>query len=329
MRIELPPNKIAESIERASMAMDDEPRAHFGLSQAGHHCARWLWLSFRWAIIEREHTAKGNILTRGQLLRLFARGHREESHVVALLERAGFEFAKPAEEQFRVSFGGHVSGSLDGIITSGVPGAEKSPHVFECKTHSLKSFTHLIAHGVEKSKPIHEAQCQSYMHGTHKKWFGGPRNVKRALYLAVCKDDDRIYTSRLRYEPESAERTEARALSIVSSPEPPAKISTDPTWYQCRMCSAHDFCHVSKVSREVNCRTCAHSTPEPDGSWSCARHGPNMTEEWTREVHGCHAMHPSLVPWDIEQLVDGVPVYATEDGFISDSERLVKLRLKR
>lgn len=328
MKIEPPRDLIAEAIERASLTLESEPREHFGLSLAGHHCARWLWLSFRWAVISREHSPKGNILTRGQLLRLFARGHREEDFVMAILEGIGCVFASSDTEQFKADFGGHVSGSLDGIILSGVPGAEKSLHIWENKTHGLKSFTDLEKNGVRKSKPLHWAQCQSYMHGTHRRDFQGPRLVKRALYTAVCKDDDRIYTERIHYDAEEAQKIVNRAHEIVSSPVPPEGVSRDPSWYQCKMCDGYDFCHVSEVTREVNCRTCAHSTPEDDGTWTCAQHGGVIPNEWMRDAHPCHAMHPDLVPWDIVKLENEAPVFETEDGLISNSKQLVQLRRK-
>jgi hypothetical protein len=342
--LELPQDHIAEAIELASLEAEEPPRPHFGLSTAGHHCQRWLWLSFRWAVVKLEHnpSEKSNIRTRGQLLRLFQRGHDEEARVRRLLEKVGCVFAEPWQykqeheqalnsepEQFRVSYGNHISGSMDGIIISGVPGAEKSVHIWENKTHGLKSFEHLLKHGLEESKPMHWAQCQSYMHGTHKKDFLGPRLVKRTLYTGICKDDDRIYTRRVKYDPEAAQRLEDRSHGIVAEPGPPLGVSADPSWYQCKMCDGWDLCHGSKVTREINCRTCAHSTPERDGSWSCARHGGAMPISWTREAHECHAMHPSLVPWPIASVENGRdPVFETEAGMVSGSEKLVKLSRK-
>jgi hypothetical protein len=200
-------------------------------------------------------------------------------------------------------------------------------HIWECKTHSAKSFNDLEAKGLYTSKPMHWAQCQSYMHGTHKKDFAGPRLVKRALYTAVCKDDDRIYTERIKYDKDSAERLEQRSHEIVSSPDLPFGVSQDPTWYQCKMCDGWDICHGAKLSREVNCRTCAHSTPEPDSTWSCARFGGHMPIEWTREAHKCHVMHPGLTPYEYEVRGDGV-VFDTEVGPVGDSLQLVQLRVK-
>ena len=133
----------------------EPPRAHLGLSLLGHPCDRWIWLSFRWAVIERFS---------GRMLRLFRRGHLEEETIVRDLRAAGVVIhSTDAEDgQSRVDFGCHVSGSVDGIIESGVPGAEKTRHVAEFKTHSLKSFRELQSKGVKEAKRRHWWQMQGY-----------------------------------------------------------------------------------------------------------------------------------------------------------------------
>jgi hypothetical protein len=223
----------------------------------------------------------------------------EEATIAADLKAIGIEIHSTEGEQARVDFGSHVSGSLDGIIESGVPGAPKARHIFEAKTHSKKSFDDLVKHGVEKSKPVHAAQMQVYMHGT---------NIDRALYFAVCKDDDRIYTERLRYSRTEAERLIARGHRIALADRMPEPLSSNPSWYECKFCAGHDFCHGSKKTKEVNCRTCAHSTAEPstpdsDAHWTCARFWSGVIPIKTQYT-GCdsHVLHPDLVPW---QRMDG------------------------
>jgi hypothetical protein len=223
----------------------------------------------------------------------------EEATIAADLKAIGIEIHSTEGEQARVDFGSHVSGSLDGIIESGVPGAPKARHIFEAKTHSKKSFDDLVKHGVEKSKPVHAAQMQVYMAGT---------NIDRALYFAVCKDDDRIYTERLRYSRTEAERLIARGHRIALADRMPEPLSSNPSWYECKFCAAHDFCHGSKKTKEVNCRTCAHSTAEPstpdsDAHWTCARFDRSVIPIATQYT-GCdsHVLHPDLVPW---QRLDG------------------------
>lgn len=279
------PDEVAAAIDAAHERQVELPRSHLGASQLGHACDRWLWLSFRWAVREPFP---------GRILRLFRRGRMEEATIAADLKSIGIEIHSTEGAQARVDFGSHVSGSLDGIIESGVPGAPKARHIFEAKTHSKKSFDDLVKHGVEKSKPVHAAQMQVYMHGT---------NIDRALYFAVCKDDDRIYTERLRYSRTEAERLIARGHRIALADRMPEPLSSNPSWYECKFCAGHDFCHGSKKTKEVNCRTCAHSTAEPDSTWTCARFDRSVIPIETQYT-GCesHVLHPDLVPW---QRLDG------------------------
>ena len=300
MKIPSPQHTIAAAIDaaheskRASHA--DTFRPHMGASTLGEKCDRKLWLSFRWAVRETFP---------GRILRVFRRGQNEEAQVVDDLRAIGCKVRATGAEQTRVNFGSHVSGSIDGIITAGVPEAPKRAHVLEIKTHAKKSFETLEKDGVEKAHPKHFAQMQAYMLGT---------GIDRALYVAVCKDDDRLYTERVELDKARAEKLVERGKRLATQDEIPPPLSSDPSWYECKFCSAHDFCHGSKVTREVNCRTCAHSTAEADGTWACARHGGNaMPTDWMREAHECHALHEHLAPWPIAYDESGDAVY-TIDG---------------
>ena len=90
----------------------------------------------------------------------------------------------------------------------------------------------------------------------------------------------------------------------------PAPCSTDPTWYQCKMCAGHDFCHGSKTTKQVNCRTCAHITPLSDSTMHCAKWDAIVPTD--AQMSGCdaHVLHPDLVPWKrLESPSDMVAVY--------------------
>lgn len=270
-------------------------RPHMGASTLGEKCDRKLWLSFRWAV--RENFP-------GRILRVFRRGQNEEAQVVADLQSIGCKVRSTGAEQTRVDFGSHVSGSIDGIITAGVPDAPRKSHVLEIKTHSKKSFEALEKEGVEKAHPKHFAQVQAYMLGT---------GIDRALYVAVCKDDDRLHVERFKLDKERAEKLVERGKRIATQDEIPPPLSDDPTWFECKFCSAHDFCHGSRVTKEINCRTCAHSTAEADGTWTCARHDQNvMPTDWMREAHECHSLHFHLVPWPFLRMECGDPVFDVE-----------------
>lgn len=295
-------------IDKHHEAIADDPhRDHIGASVLGHKCERYLWLSFRWAFRQQ---------VEGRIRRLFRRGHNEEASIVADLRAIGCDVRDRAPDggQHRVELAPHVGGSLDAIIESGVPEAKKSRHVAEFKTHSLKSFEDLIAKGVAKSKPLHHVQMQAYMHGA---------GIDRALYVAACKDDDRLHVERVEYDQALAQKYIERGARIALAERMPAGISQDPSWYECKFCPARDMCHATKTTKEVNCRTCAHSTPGGDGQWRCARWG-DETIPPDAQRSGCdaHVFHPDLVPWRLRDSgIEWVALWEISDGeFLANGE---------
>lgn len=296
---------IASRIDAYHESKVSKSRGHIGASLLGHHCDRYLWLNFRWAVVEKFN---------GRMLRLFRRGQNEEQTVVSDLRAIGMDVQSTGSSQARVDFGNHVSGSIDGIIKYGVPEAPNKPHILEIKTHSKKSFEELTVKGVQASKPQHYVQMQVYMLG---------KKIDRALYVAVCKDDDRIYTERVRLDKEVAEMYVRRGHYIVSLEELPPPASADPSWYKCKSCPAHEFCHETKLTKEVNCRTCAHATAAPDSTWTCARWN-NAVIPYENQLTGCpsHVLHPALVPWErAESESPHEAVYIIQDRRIRNGEK--------
>ena len=221
------------------------------------------------------------------MLRLFQSGHLQEPRVVDDLRSIGcaVQDVDPATgKQFKL-VDGVLVGKLDGIV-SGVPGAERTTHVLEIKTHGAKSFAKLIKDGVKIGKPDHYLQAQLYMH-----WW----KLNRALYVAVCKDTDELHIERLDYDKRFAEGVIARGKRIAAMATPPEKLRDDPAFFQCKFCDHHAVCHMSQVP-QVNCRTCAHSTSEEDGSWTCTKW--NVTLDYPTQQSGCesHLFIPNLVP---------------------------------
>lgn len=264
---------------REAQEAKQKPRQYLGASIIGHHCERYLWLSFRLA---------GREQFDGRMLRLFDRGQREEAVFVSELRGIGCEVhdAQPDGSQFAVeSLGGHFRGHMDGVAL-GIPEAPETWHVLEFKTHSGKSFKELEAKGVTESKPMHYAQMQVYM------MLAG---LTRALYLAVNKDNDEIYQERIEYHADHAKALLDRAERVIYSPEPPLRCSDDPAWFQCKFCHFFNHCHGT-AAPAVNCRTCAHSTPERDGTWSCERHNLRAVQ-FENQLEGCqsHRHFPMLL----------------------------------
>ena len=313
MLIPEPTNSIQSLIDKNHESRQENPRYHLGCSTLGHYCDRYLWLSFRWAVIERFN---------GRILRLFRRGQMEETTIVQDLRSIGIDIRATSGNQSRVNFDSHVSGSMDGIIYYGVPGALNKKHILEAKTHSLKSFNKLVKEGVEKANFTHWVQMQVYMLGTFKE---GGLEIDRALYYAVCKDNDEIYTERVRFNKEIAQKYVDRGHRIALADRMPPPISTDSTWYQCSFCPAKDFCHKSHITKEVNCRTCAHSTAKEDSTWHCARWDDAIPNN--AQYAGCdsHVLHPDLVPYQMldgdgvngKWLIDGKEIINGEDGYKS------------
>jgi len=233
-----------------------DSRGYLGASIIGHHCERYLWYVFRGAAREEFD---------GRMYRLLETGDLAEPRFVTELRAIGctvHDVDPTTGEQFEVSaLGGLFSGHMDGCAI-GIPEAPKTWHVLEFKTHNDKSFKKLEADGVEKSKPMHYAQMQIYMHLT---------GMKRALYLAMNKNDDQLYSERVKYDKHKAEDLMAKAERIIKADSPAERISDRQDWWQCRHCSAHELCFPTGNTPIYNtacqsCRQCCRSTPVVDGA---------------------------------------------------------------
>jgi hypothetical protein len=303
MKIPEMDNSVEASIDAAHEARKEKPRPHMGVSGLGHNCDRYLWLGFRWAVQEQFP---------GRILRLFRRGHNEEKTIVSDLRAMGVHIDNTTSNQSRVDFGFHVSGSMDGVISFGVPGAMNTKHILEAKTHALKSFNDVLKSGVQKSKPLHYVQMQVYMLGAE---------VDRALYYAVCKNDDRIYTERIKLDKEFAQRYVDRGHRIVGLDRMPEPLSSDPSWYECKFCSAHEFCHKTKTTQHVNCRTCAHSTPMQDSTWRCELHkAGKIPVDYQHTGCDSHVLHPDLVPYKRKDGTDSSAIYVIEGSDVINGD---------
>lgn len=278
--------KIPES-ERTTFYMvhqifeNEKPRLHLGASMLGHPCDRHLWLSFRWAVA---------IVHTPRTRRIFRRGEREEEVIVSDLRKAGINVWECLHQQKFIDFGWHVGGSPDGLC-SGLPEAMRKVHILECKTHNDASFKDVEKHGVEKSKPMHFVQAQCYMYG---------KQVDRALYYAVNKNDDSLYLERLRLSKPVAEKAIERGQRITKDDRMPPPLSTDRTWWQCKMCIHHGFCHVKKVP-QVHCRTCAHMTVREHDIY-CERWQAAIPPD--AQYDGCrsHVIHPDMTDMHMEEV---------------------------
>lgn len=282
----------------------EERRGYLGASVLGDPCERKLWYGFRWASPPEAFD--------GRMLRLFQTGHREEARLVEDLRRIGCDVLEGDPEtgrQWAFAWAdGHARGHLDGIVER-LPEAPKTAHVLECKTHNDKSFKALVKSGVAEAKPVHWAQMQLGMWG---------RGLSRALYLAVNKNDDSLYSERVTYEPAAAAALAAKAERIVAAHHAPAKLHDDPTAkmaFACSFCPARGVCHDGQWAPR-HCRTCLHATAVDSGGWSCARHNRALSLDDQRAGCAHHTYLPSLVPGeqvDADEALEWVE-YQMPDG---------------
>lgn len=277
-------------LETTGQRRDLHPRlsaSHLG------QCERKQWDGFRWLFPPEVFT--------GQKLSIFETGEVWETRLVARLKASGMtvdEVDPATGEQWRVVFaGGHGSGRTDGKVT-GVPGAEKTPHVLEIKSMNDKGFKALLKAGsVREGKPEHYAQFQTYLH---------KQGIARALYLAVNKNDDSLYAERVEYDPVFALQLENKAERIVTSDRRPA--CSCPSYF---LKAGYGCAPNDGLMPARTCRSCMHSTAllTGDALWVCERHKRDLTLDEQRVGCPQHLMNPSVVPGeqiDFDEINDRV-----------------------
>ncbi len=293
------------------LAAAELPRPYLGASSIGTECERQLWYRFRWCASEQ--------FTAPTLYR-FEDGHRTEDLRAARLRLVpGIELHTVypgTDRQIPVVFhAGHFRGHLDGAIR-GLLQAPKTWHVWEGKCVNEKSqekLAQLVAvdekGALQAWNAVYFAQAQVYMHGT-----GMTRH-----YLTADSPGGRTCVGvRTDYQPKVAAEILAKAGRIIFSGEPRPKLTNDPAFYLCKWCPASELCHGKKLP-PVNCRTCAHATPEPDGDgrWTCAQRRMDLSIEMQRTGCEQHRYIPALVTWG--RVSDADPdqnwiEYQTESG---------------
>ncbi|MGL4296915.1 MAG: oxidoreductase [Aestuariivirga sp.] len=286
---------VEEAIERLYESRQ-EPQDHPTLraSEIGDECERRLWYRFRWVLPPKRWD--------GRMLRLFETGQREEVRIIENLEAIGCTITD-SQGKIEPQAQGMLTGSIDGEVT-GVPGAEKTPHLLECKTHNDASWQSWRRHGVKKSHPKHYAQMQLYMHG---------RGLSRALYMAHNKDTDDLGAERVKFDMTEALRLVAKAERIAFAQEPPPRLSEKPDFWTCKLCDFRELCHGQQIARR-NCRTCIFASA---GHFGCL-YGDPADRTVEEQQAGCqmHLYIPGLVPG---QQVDadedaGTIIYRLRDG---------------
>lgn len=279
-----------------------------GGSSVGHECVRRGWYAFRWA---------SPVVIGSNGLLAINDGHRGEEVIADLLRGvSGVQLWTEDHERpgKQISFelvDGHFIGKLDGVIL-GLLQAPKTPHVWEAKVVNQKKFDKLKKdvekygekNALEQWDGVYFAQAQMYMHGM---------KLDRH-YITVATPGVRdLVGVRTEYQPKQAEMFLARAYRIAFENRIPPRISNDPAFFGCKWCDHHDTCHGGRIPA-VSCRTCAHATPKPGGTWVCEWHGKEIDYEAQQRACEKHRFHPDLVPGDAVHAGAEDIAYILRDG---------------
>lgn len=255
-------DKIAADIdEYCKVTYDDGQRRHLGASVTGHACMMYLWLTFRWAC-KATYIDSNGVDQKGRMMRLFRRGHWEEPHFVEWLRGTGWtitEFEPGTDDQIRIAFAeGHGGGSLD-CETSHPVYTLGENFLGEFKTANEKQFLKMKKDFLRKSKPQHWGQmCQ----------YGFKRKIKYGLYFMICKNDDKIHIEVLELDWRLGAELLQKGEAVITSQQPPPRISENPAWQDCKWCDKYKVCHLGEKV-DVNCRSCRHAQPHKQGVWFC------------------------------------------------------------
>ncbi len=321
---EVTAQQIKDAIDAyCAEAYDDGHRTHLGASLIGHECSRHLWYVFRWVRHERFPPRMLRLFNRGHREEArfieWLRGigwevsdrpskgcslayHPESDsysyetksnpgdglvedvsgeieHVDRAAERGILPPVK--QTQHRVSaVMGHFGGSLDGL---GRPEEklhaiedDDDAYLLEFKTSGTGAgFTSSVEKGVKRAKPKHWAQMCVY---------GYLRNLKRALYLIINKNDDDFHPEIVELDHNYGMELTEKAASIIRSKEPPNRISQSAAFHVCKTCNFRDIC-FDGVKPEKNCRSCKYALPIDDAQWRCTKFGETIPSEFI--ASGC------------------------------------------
>lgn len=256
--VALPPRPEQQVIDRIYNAIEKQKTqtdlylGRLGSSSVGNECTRAVWLEWR---------AYARKSFPGRMHRLFDTGHQQETRIVEDLRNAGFEVWDKRDDgkQFEYTDStGHLITKVDGVI-KGVPDCEKTPHILEIKTHNKNSFSGLVKKGVKDGKPEHYIQIQTSL------MLSG---MTRALYVALCKDDEQFYVERIKEDKSEQEKLKAKVTKMIEARLKPAGISDNPDAFSCKFCDMKQVCY-GETAPLRNCRTCSMCSPGTEGKWVC------------------------------------------------------------
>lgn len=194
------------------------------------------------------------------MLRLFETGHLEEARIVENLRNAGLAVWDKQDNGKQYEYAddsGHFVTKIDGIVKDVPDSSER--HLLEVKTHNKTNFATLLKKGVKEAKPTHYAQVQISM---------ALAKFDKALYVALCKDDEQFYVEIIETDISEQNRLKAKIDKLLEARLRPAGISDDGTAFGCKFCDMKAVC-TKQIEPMYHCRTCRMCEPGQEGKWIC------------------------------------------------------------
>lgn len=224
------------------MSNSTPKRTYLGISAIGDQCSRKLWYSYHDGLQEKFDAAT---------IMRFEDGHRSEALIAQRLkDTPGIRLITEDSngnqigvEDFDGRFRGHLDGKIQGLV--------QDPHkwyVWEAKCTNLTKFSKFknLKADVGEHQTLKQwdgtyyAQAQAYM---------GYTNICQH-YLTVCTPGGREWESVITlFNKSDFDFIKDKAKRILEAKAPLARLSNDPSWYQCKWCNFRDHCHgIEKIS---------------------------------------------------------------------------------
>ncbi len=198
-------------------------RNYIGASSIGHPCERKIWYGYR---------GVQGLPVDPQTQRTFDVGHHLESMIIEYLELSGLNIVY--DDLSALYFSDPEIPELQGHCDAIIDVSPEHSVIVEIKTARDSSFNVFVKSGLKKWYPIYYSQLQAYM---------GMSGIHEAYVLAINKDTSKLHDEHVIFDPIHYEEIRLKALRIIETEEPPAKINNNPCFFTCRMCNYRELCH--------------------------------------------------------------------------------------
>lgn len=202
----------------------ETPRDYIGASSVGDECQRKIWFQYT--------GAQANKVV-GRQRMIYQTGHLLEKMILDDLELAGFLSERPCEgnNNLAVSCKGFevFRGHMDGLIA--INGVD---YILDIKTANDASFNRFVKHGLRSWSESYHDQLQAYM---------GMTGFKHAILLCLNKNTGEMHEETVNFNVVHYEFLINKAQQIAQAKSPPPRVSANPMFFKCKMCSYSEVCH--------------------------------------------------------------------------------------